>query len=98
MAKLTNQSTDGTSFYGITFQALVNQIISAFGQPTIQDNTGDDKTNFEWDMETSEGEVFTIYDWKEGRRLGLDEKIEWHIGAKGKLISFDAKQEILIKL
>ncbi len=42
MAKKTNSSTDNTSFHGVTFRASVNQIISAFGEPTIQDNTGED--------------------------------------------------------
>ena len=95
MAKKTNSSTDNTSFHGVTFRASVNQIISAFGEPTIQDNTGEDKVNFEWDMETEDGEVFTIYDWKEYRKLNLDQKVEWHIGAKGRLTSITAKEEIL---
>jgi hypothetical protein len=95
MAKKTYQSTDGTSFRGFTIRATVNQLISAFGDPTIVDNTGEDKTNYEWDMETNEGEVFTIYDWKEYRPLGKDEFVTWHIGARGTIISYDAKREIL---
>jgi hypothetical protein len=98
MARKTNSSTDNTSFHGVTFRASVNQIISAFGEPDMEYNTGEDKVNFEWDMETDEGNVFTIYDWKEYRKLDLDEKIEWHIGAKGAMTSIDAKQEILKKL
>jgi hypothetical protein len=46
-------------------------------------------------METDEGNVFTIYDWKEYRKLNLDQKVEWHIGAKGQLTSITAKEEIL---
>jgi hypothetical protein len=95
MAKKTNSSTDNTSFHEVTFRASVNQIISAFGKPTIQDNTGEDKVNFKWDMETSEGDVFTIYDWKEYRELGFDQKVEWHIGAEDQLTSIIAKKEIL---
>jgi hypothetical protein len=95
MAKKTYQSTDGTSFQGVVIRATVNQLISAFGDPTIVDNTGDDKVNFEWDMETNEGEVFCIYDWKEGRPLGKDEFVMWHIGAKSKSVSNDAEREIL---
>jgi hypothetical protein len=95
MAKKTYQNTDGTSFQGVVIRATVNQLISAFGDPTIVDNTGEDKTNYEWDMETNEGEVFCIYDWKEGRPLGKDEFVTWHIGAKSKSVSNDAEREIL---
>jgi len=95
MAKKTYQSTDGTSFHGVTIRASVDQLTKAFGDPTIVDNTGDDKVNFEWDMETDEGEVFTIYDWKEGRPLRSDEFVTWHIGAMSKSVSYDAERELL---
>ena len=78
MAKKTYQITDGTSFYGITIRASVDQLTKAFGEPE-NNNTGEDKVNFVWDMETDEGEVFTIYDWKEYRVLRSDEFVTWHI-------------------
>ena len=95
MAKKTYQDTDGTSFHGVVIRATVNQLTSAFGDPTIVDNTGEDKTNYEWDMETNEGEVFCIYDWKEGRPLQRDQYVTWHIGAKSKSVSNDVEREIL---
>jgi hypothetical protein len=98
MAKLTTQSTNNTSFDGVTFKATVNQLIRAFGQPTVFDNTGENKTNFEWDMETESGEVFCIYDWKQYEVLGWDKAYEWHIGARSKSTAQTAKQEILKKL
>jgi hypothetical protein len=98
MAKKTYKSTDGTSFFGTTIRATVNQLISAFGDPTMDSNWGDDKVNFEWEMETDEGEVFTIYDWKEGRPLGLDEYVVWHIGANSKSVCNTAERELLKKL
>ena len=98
MAKKTYQSTDGTSFHGVTIRATVNQLISAFGEPSDDSNTGEDKVNFEWDMETEEGEVFTIYDWKEYRMIDVDEYVIWHIGAKDKSTSNTAEDEILKKL
>ena len=94
MAKQTNQSVDGTSFHGVTVDASVNQLINALGEPSYVSNTGEDKTNFEWFMETDEGGVFTIYDWKHYRPLDLDEIINWHIGAHSRLISWDAQDEI----
>ena len=98
MAIKTNKNTDGTYFQDVTFKASVQDLINVFGEPTIQDNTGDYKVNFEWDMETSEGDVFTIYDWKEYRKLDLDEKIEWHIGSKDRSISSDAQYEVIMEL
>jgi hypothetical protein len=95
MAKETYQSTSGTSFQGVVIRATVNQLISAFGEPTMEYNTGEDKVNFEWEMETNEGEVFTIYDWKEYRPLERDQFVTWHIGAKSKSVSNDAEREIL---
>ena len=95
MAKKTYQSTDGTSFHGVTIRASVDQLISAFGDPSMEYNTGEDKVNFEWEMETDEGEVFTIYDWKEGRPLRSDEIVTWHIGAKSKSVSNVAERELL---
>jgi hypothetical protein len=98
MAKKTNSSTNGTSFYDVTIKASVNQLINAFGEPDYDGNTGEDKVNFEWEMETEDGEVFTIYDWKHYRKLDLDEIIEWHIGSHSRMISWDAQDEITKEL
>jgi hypothetical protein len=95
--KTTLKSTSGTSFYDVTFKASVNKLISIIGEPTMEDNTGKDKVNFDWHMETDEGDVFTIYDWKEYREIDKNEPIEWHIGAKSKSISTVAKVELLMK-
>lgn len=95
MCKSTNSSTSGTSFHNVTIQASVQQLINAFGAPEYECNTGEDKVNYEWDMETSEGDVFTIYDWKEYRTIDVNEQIEWHIGAFSKLASITAKEEML---
>ena len=54
--------------------------------------------NFEWDMETDEGEVFAIYDWKYYRPLSSDEIVTWNIGAMSKSVSYDAERELLKKL
>jgi hypothetical protein len=97
MAKKTYQDTDGTSFQGVTIRATVEQLTNAFGEPD-DNNTGEDKVNFVWDMETDEGEVFTIYDWKNYRELRLDEYVVWHIGARSKSIANVAERELLKKL
>lgn len=83
MKPLSNRNLiAGTSFFGTTFQASVNQLVKAIGEPMHEENTGEDKTNFEWDMELEDGTVFSIYDWKEYRSISLDEVIDWHIGGK----------------
>jgi hypothetical protein len=98
MAIKTNQSTNNTSFHGVTFRASVNQLISAFGDPSDDSNTGEDKVNFEWEMETEDGEVFTIYDWKEYRMIDVDEYVVWHIGSMEALGSKKALKEIMQSL
>jgi len=98
MAKQTNQSANGTSFHSATINASVNQLINTFGEPTWQHNTGEDKVNFEWVLETDEGDVFTLYDWKEGRPLSSDETIEWHIGSHSREISGEAQYEVAKEL
>jgi hypothetical protein len=97
MAKKTYKNVTGTSFHDVTFKATVDQLTKAFGEP-YDNNSGDDKVNFEWDMETDEGDVFTIYDWKHYRKLDLDEVIEWHIGSLSRMISWDALDEITMEL
>ena len=96
MCKKTNSSVDGTSFYGVTFKASVQSLIDIFGEP--YKNIDEDKVNFEWNMENDEGDVFTIYDWKEYRTLDLNETIEWHIGSFSKSVSNLAQYEVLREL
>jgi hypothetical protein len=93
--KITKSSTNGTSFHDVVIRARVEDLISVLGEPTIQDNTGEDKVNFEWDCETEDGDVFTIYDWKEYRKLETGEFITWHIGAHSKTISNVAYNELI---
>jgi hypothetical protein len=45
-------------------------------------------------METSDGDVFTVYSWKEYRILHEHEIIEFHIGGMSKAITEQAKREI----
>jgi len=94
MFKQNVNASAGTSFFGTTLKASVNELIQIFGEPTFEDNTGEDKVNFEWDIECQDGTVFTVYDWKEYRSIGLDEQIEWHIGGMSGADTEKAKREI----
>ena len=89
---------DDTSFHGITFTSSIQDLINVLGQPQYIDNSGEDKVNFSWEMETDEGDIFTIYDWKEYRTLDLNETIEWHIGSFSKSVSNLAQYEVLREL
>lgn len=79
MKKLENiDAFNGTSFHGQTVYASVNDLIKICGDPYRGDI--EDKVQYEWTMQTSDGTPFTIYDWKEYRHIWKDEMIEWHIG------------------
>lgn len=85
---------NGTSFHGETIRASVNDLRKILGEPRIIQNNGEDKTNFEWWMETEGGELFTVYDWKEYRTLDEDEIIEWHIGGHNEASTTNALNEM----
>ena len=98
MAKPTKKSISGTSFHGVTFSATPNQLIKLFPNSYDASNDGEDKTNFNFTLETDRFDVFSIYDWKYYRPIGMDEVIEWHIGAMSEHISLIAKAEVLALL
>jgi hypothetical protein len=90
----TKQSIGGTSFHGQTIYATPAQLRTAMGEPYSEVNDGKDKVNMEWEMETDNGNVFSVYDWKEYRPLDEFERIEWHIGAKDASIARQAHDEL----
>jgi len=45
-------------------------------------------------LETSDGDVFTVYDWKYYRPIGENEILDFHIGAHTAQIAFQAKNEM----
>ena len=94
----TSKTANGTSFHYSTVKATVNELIAVIGNPTYEDNTGEDKVNVEWVLEDDNENVITIYDWKQYRKIGYDETIEWHIGGMGKDITDKAKDEIELML
>ena len=94
MAKKTNKSNAGTSFYNVIITTTPQKLLDLFGEPTYGDNSGKDKTNFDWVLETEDGDVFTIYDWKEYRPLYMDEHIDFHIGGMSKYVTINAWNEL----
>ncbi len=92
--KATSKSSIGTSFHGTTINASVEMLIKVLGKPSFECNDGEDKVNFEWIMENSEGDVFTIYDWKEYAPLGREDMVEFHIGGRSESVTQQAREEI----
>lgn len=95
--KTTTHSSNNTSFHGDTFNASVKDLYQILGEPKHVNNTGKDKTNFDWVMETCNGNVFTVYDWKEYRSLDNLEIITWHIGGFSSIVTNQALTEILFE-
>ena len=95
MVKETSQSVNGTSFHDTTITTSVGRLIELFPNSYSDQNSGEDKVNFDFELETSTGEVFTIYDWKEYRPIHMDEQIRFHIGGFSKSVTEQAKSELL---
>jgi len=96
--KLSDKNPYGTSFYRVTIRTTVHRLKEAIGEPQYECNTGEDKVNFYWTCETNDGRVFKIYDWKEYRVIDENEGIEFHIGAKDRLTSEIAGEELIYEL
>ena len=93
--KKTDKTADGTSFHNVTIKTTINKLTDALGHPQHYYNDGEDKVNVEWVCETEGGDVVTIYDWKEGRTIGVDEKIEFHLGGHNKMSTLEAKEQLV---
>ena len=96
--KRSDKDISGTSFHNHTFRASKIQLIEAIGEPDWVDGNINDKVQNDWCCETDNGDVFSIYDWKEYRAYGDDEIIEWHIGGRSGEITEQAQREIEILL
>jgi len=92
--KPTTKTPDGTSFHNSTFDCSVAILRKILGEPDYECNDGSDKTNFDWTAETDNGDVFTVYDWKEYRPLSENEVVQWHIGGYNRGATEQARREI----
>tara|TARA_R100000963_G_C4644763_1_gene108704 strand:- start:2373 stop:3161 length:789 start_codon:yes stop_codon:yes gene_type:complete len=99
--KATNQTITGTCFHNVqitTTPEKLTQVAEKLGAEYFEANDGQDKCNFDFMFETSDGNVFTVYDWKFYRRLRDTEQITFNIGSKDEMISHTAKQELFIEI
>ena len=92
MIHRTSRSASGTSFHGTTIEATPNQLMSILGIPSRK--SGDGKVTMDFVAQLDNGGVFTVYDWKYGRPIGMDETIEWHIGGHSLKDTEQAEKEL----
>jgi hypothetical protein len=95
MVKKTEKSADGTSFHGTVINSTINELTRSIGEPQYWDAYENSKVTVEWTCETKDGDVFTIYDWKEYRLFNEDEVIEFHIGGQTEEITKQALKELI---
>ena len=76
----------------------MDELIRVLGEPTYEQNGGGDKVNFEWVCERKNGDIITIYDWKEYRPIWDDEEIEFHLGGRNALSTFNGKEDLIALL
>lgn len=75
--------TTGTSYKGGIIDTTYQDLVDAFGEPTFPEPSGDDKVQKEWVFKDSQGNIFTIYDWKTYDVHTTMTRLEvWHIGGK----------------
>jgi len=78
-------SVNGTSYLGL-LRANYDLLVLKFGSPA--DSYDDYKSDAEWNIEFEDGNVATIYNWKDGKNycgesgLGVHQIKEWHIGGR----------------
>lgn len=92
--KKTNKSANGTSFHDVTITTTINALVELLGEPTYTGDWSEDKVTVEWVCENERGNIVTIYDWKEYRKLDRDEMVEFHLGGHNYLNTLDGKEEL----
>lgn len=76
--KLDPKNYTSTSFHDATVQATLETLINCFGEPA--DYGMGDKVQYEWELQLEDGTCFTLYDWKNTRRIEPKTMVSWHIG------------------
>lgn len=69
----------GTFFHGVVIRASLPTVVKKLGEEHIRNYA--DKTQYEWSFEDGDGNVVTVYDWKNYS----SSPNEWHIGAVRKV-------------
>lgn len=91
----TTKSAVGTSYHDTTITTTINELIRFAGDARFASPFEEEKSQYSWQFETSNGDVFTVYDIYEYRKLELDEPIEFHVGGNTKAITELGKQLLI---
>jgi hypothetical protein len=91
MARLSDISTVGTAFHGVTITSSIEELELVLGKR----NELNKETGKDWRCETEMGDVFTIYAWDVIGEPRHDEKVVFHIGAHSSYASRCAVDEII---
>lgn len=81
----------GSSFHQDVVFATPNELTYILGEPAYEFNVGTDKTNMEWYIQMPDGNMFTVYDYKEYEILHPNKTYEWHIGGHDRFSTHLAK-------
>jgi len=74
--KKANASERGMTSYMGSVNTTYSRLVEIFGRPNSY--SGDGKTNSEWVIKFDNGEIATIYDYKEP--ITPTDDYDWHIG------------------
>lgn len=78
--KATQSEVTMTQLMGYV-RADYKTLVKVFGRPHYRNN---DKVTAEWNIMLNNGEVATIYDWKE--RKTPKDAYNWHIGGNNRMV------------
>ena len=81
----------GSSFHQDVIFATPNELRHILGEPAYEQNDGTDKVNMEWYIQMNDGNMFTVYDYKEYKPLHPNDRVEWHIGGHDRFSTHLAK-------
>lgn len=89
MRKTDSDNRFGTSYRGrfiMPYELLIHALGSPHWSYMDDDNAVEDKVDVEWVFKFDDGDIVTIYNWKNGKAylgeegLHPEEITEWHVG------------------
>jgi hypothetical protein len=92
--KKTTKDSKENKFYGAIIETTPNKLKKILGEPQFFCNNGRYKNNICYTCEINNGNIITIYDWKECRQIDMNEIIRFHIGGNNKEDTINAKTEL----
>lgn len=84
-----------TSYHSVDITSNIETITKAIGEPIYYaPNDTDEKVQVEWEVKLPNGNEVYLYAWKEYRPLNETTYIDFHIGARDKAESIEARKYI----